>query len=64
MCMSIKNKNRREAIDKLLGYLLGRLNEEDDKTAYRDTLLNSYAYESGISIRTLREYTHPYLHIL
>ena len=43
-------------MDKLLAYLMARLKDEDGKTSYRDGLLNSYAYETGVSIRTLREY--------
>lgn len=57
MCMNAKHRNRKEAIDKLLGYLLARLNEQEGKGVYRDKLLNAYAYDSGVSIRTLREYT-------
>ena len=57
MCMNIKNRDRKEAIDKLLVYLLTRLNAEERKSVYRNRTLNTYAYESGLSIRTLREYT-------
>lgn len=54
--MSVKHSGRRAAIDELLAYLLPRLEAEEPKGVYRNGLLNAYSYESGISIRVLREY--------
>ena len=54
--MSAKHSGRRAAIDDLLAYLLPRLEAEESKGVYRNGLLNAYSYESGISIRVLREY--------
>ena len=54
--MNVKHRARRQAIDELLEYLLVKLDAEDGKQAYRRKLLNAYSYESGISIRVLREY--------
>jgi len=56
VCMMMKHRNRKASIDKLKDYLLSKLNESEEKALRRSTLLNSYSYESGVSIRTLREY--------
>lgn len=56
MCVSIKNINRKAAIKRLLDYTLVLLNDSEEKWVYRKTALNSYAFDSGVSLRTLREY--------
>lgn len=54
--MNAKHRGRRAAIDELLEYLLTKLKSEAPESVDRNGLLNAYSYESGISIRILREY--------
>jgi len=54
--MSQKQIARKARIHQLLEYLLAQLNLEPDKKLSRNTLLNRYSLESGISIPILLEY--------
>ena len=54
--MNQKQVARKNRINDLLEYLLAQLNLEPDKKLSRNTLLNRYSLESGISIPILREY--------
>ena len=56
--MNQKQVARKNRIHQLLEYLLAQLNLEPDKKLSRNTLLNRYSLESGISIPILREYTN------
>ena len=55
--MNQKQVARKNRINDLLEYLLAQLNLEPDKKLSRNTLLNRYSLESGISIPILKEYT-------
>ena len=54
--MTSKQEARKAEIDKLLEYLLTKLDADPSKWDSLYRLLNQYAYESGISARTLKEY--------
>ena len=54
--MTSKQQARKTAIDDLLVYLLTRLDPDPSKSVSLYWLLEGYAYESGFSIRTLKEY--------
>ena len=47
---------RKHKIDKLFSYVKQRIDASEKGYLNRRSLLNVYAYESGFSLRTLREY--------
>ena len=54
--MTSKQEARKAEIDKLLEYLLPKLDSDPSKWVSLYGLLEGYAYGSGFSIRTLKEY--------
>ena len=56
MSVSTKSRVRKAAIDELLKFLLVKVGAAERGYLYRDHLLSLYSFESGLSIRLLREY--------
>ena len=48
--------DRKYKIDQLFSYVKGRIEASEKGYLSRRSLLSVYAYESGFSLRTLREY--------
>ena len=56
MCMSVKQRERKRAVNDLLEWIRSKCNLAEDKTVPKPGLLAKYSYESGITLRTLSEY--------